>query len=232
MSPNYEPGIVEQPTLYPAATARLVPYSTGGGIASLGLILHVQQGDGSPFGYFSNPANGAVSHWWISKTGHIEQYVDAARKSWAQVAGNATYHSVETEGYVQEPLTDAQILALADLYRWGVERFGWPLALANTPGEHGFGVHSMGGAAWGGHPCPGDIRNGQRADVLARITEAGVAGQFIYRIPEGEPGGGSEFFELVSGKLTHIGPETSKGLVDAGVKVVPVSAADIQAAQS
>lgn len=219
--------------LYPGAAQAIVPYDTGGSIASIGLVLHVQQGANSCYGYFSNPANGAVSHWWISKTGRVEQYVDAGRRSWAQVAGNDTYHSVETEGWTTEPLTDAQISALADLYRWGVGEFGWPLALANTPGEHGFGWHGMGGDNWGGHTgCPGDLRKAQRADVLARITEAGVAGQFIYRIPDNEPGGGSEFFELVSGKLTHIGPETSQSLISAGVKVVPVSAADLQAAQS
>lgn len=156
--------------LYPGAVARIVPFPTPGAFQSLGLILHVQQGDNSPYGWFANPSNGAVSHWWISKTGLVEQYLDADCKSWAQMQGNATYHSAETEGFATEPLTDAQVGALAQLYRWGMETFGWALQLSDAPGTRGFGWHGMGGATWGGHyGCPGDLRKAQRADVLARL---------------------------------------------------------------
>lgn len=156
--------------LYPSATPLIMPYDTGGGIASIGLVLHVQAGNNSPYGWFSDPGNQAVSHWWISKAGVVEQYVDANAKSWAQVAGNSTYHSVETEGQPSEALTPQQIAALADLYAWGHGQFGWPLQLAEQPGQHGFGIHSMGGQAWGGHTgCPGDLRKAQRGDVLATI---------------------------------------------------------------
>lgn len=157
--------------LYPHATARIVPFPTPGVFSSGGLILHVQAGDGSPYGWFSDPSHGAVSHWWISKTGTVEQYLDADAKSWAQMAGNATYHSVETEGQPSEALTTQQVGSLADLYRWGHATYGWPLALAEKPGDPGFGWHGMGGQAWGGHfGCPGDLRKAQRADVLALIT--------------------------------------------------------------
>jgi hypothetical protein len=53
------------------------------------------------------------------------------------------------------------------LYRWGLQVHGWPYQLANRPGERGFGVHYMGGAAWGGHPCPEALRAAQRPRILS-----------------------------------------------------------------
>lgn len=135
----------------------------------LGLILHVQQGNGSCFGTF-NGSEEKSSTWWVSKTGTIEQYVDADRIAWAQAAGNRTYNSVETEGFETEPLTDAQLNALAEIYVWGHHQYNWPVLLADVPGQSGFGYHAMGGAAWGNHPCPGDHRRGQRIEVLAHVS--------------------------------------------------------------
>lgn len=159
------------PSLYPRAAYRPVAYQTRLMAKSIGLILHVQQGNNSPFGEFNNAKNGAMSHFWVAKTGAVEQYQDADRKSWAQVAGNLTYHSVETEGWTTEPLNAAQLDSLADLYYWGVGVYGWPLTLAELPGQKGFGWHGMGGKAWGGHTgCPGDLRKPQRSAILALLN--------------------------------------------------------------
>lgn len=140
--------------------------------AHLGLILHVQEGNNSPIGWFNNPAAPvASSTWWVSKTGAVQQFVDTSNAAYAQGAGNATYNSVESEGFATEPLTVAQIDALATIYAWGMANYGWPLALANAPGQGGLGTHGMGGAAWGNHPgCPGTIRANQRQDILNAIT--------------------------------------------------------------
>lgn len=156
--------------LYPRAVQKPVPYATKAMSGSLGLVLHVQQGENSLANYFANPNNKAMSHFWVSKTGVVEQYKDGAFQSWAQESGNPTYHSVETEGYETTPLTEAQIEALAQLYVWGQQTFGWPLKLANKPGDRGLIYHAAGGAAWGNHPCPGPLRIAQRADILAAIT--------------------------------------------------------------
>lgn len=137
----------------------------------LGLVLHVQEGNGGLQGWFNNPNSQASSTFWVSKSGLCEQYVDADLQAWAQANGNTTYNSVETEGYTTEPLTDAQISALADLYRWGNKTYGWPYTLSDTVGTKGFAWHGMGGAAWGNHPsCPGDIRRNQRQAVLDRAN--------------------------------------------------------------
>lgn len=138
--------------------------------AHLGLVLHVQEGNGGLSGWFNNPASGASSTWWVSKTGALEQYVDADICAWAQGSGNSTYNSVETEGFHTEPLTAAQESTLAALYAWGATTYGWPLVLAETPGARGFGWHGMGGSAWGGHTgCPGDLRKSRRGPILAQI---------------------------------------------------------------
>jgi hypothetical protein len=145
------------------------PVSGHGGVMSshLGLVLHVQQGNNSLAGWFNNPQAGASSTWWVSKSGALEQYVDANVCAWAQANGNSTYNSVETEGYDTEAFTPAAEAMLARLYQWGAQTYGWPLVLAETPGQRGFAWHGMGGSSWGGHTgCPGDLRKNRRQAIL------------------------------------------------------------------
>ncbi|MCK9901296.1 N-acetylmuramoyl-L-alanine amidase [Glutamicibacter sp. V16R2B1] len=155
----------------PGVVRRPLTQDMGGTLTlSRGLILHVQAGDNSPWGWFARADVKASSHWWVAKSGAIEQYVPADRVAWAQAAGNAHWHSVETEGFPGEGLTAAQLGTLARLYRWGHDRWGWDLQLAESPGVTGLGWHGMGGTAWGSHPgCPGEIRKAQRADILADV---------------------------------------------------------------
>lgn len=133
-----------------------------------GLVLHVQEGNNSPFGWFNNPDNRASSDFWVSKTGVIEQYVNTGvDKAWAQAGGNAYYASVETEGYHGEPLTDAQIAGVARIMRWGHDTFGWALRVIDSTTESGLTWHGAGGAAWGGHyDCPGAARKNQRPQII------------------------------------------------------------------
>lgn len=134
----------------------------------LGLILHVQAGGGSLRNYFDNPSVQASSNYWVAKDGTLEQYVDSGTRAWAQANGNASYTSVETEGEPTEALTEEQVQTLGRLVAWEHATFGWPLQLADVPGDSGFGWHGMGGGAWGGHTgCPGDLRKAQRTRILA-----------------------------------------------------------------
>lgn len=163
----------------PGFVLKPVSNRTVGGIGkTIGLVLHVQAGNGALSGWFNNPSASASSTWWAGKKGEREQYGDPdTDKFWAQAAGNPTYHSIETEGIPSEPLTDAQIETVAQAFAWGHLRYDWPLQLAEKPGDPGLGWHGMGGSAWGGHTgCPGDIRKAQRAQILARAKQiAGVA---------------------------------------------------------
>jgi hypothetical protein len=144
-------------------------FNSGARTAQLGLILHVQAGNGELSGWFSNPSAQASSTFWVGKDGTVYQYMEAGTdKSWAQAAGNGQYDSVETEGQPIEALTDAQVAALARLVRWEHDTYGMPYTVINTPGQAGFGWHGMGGAAWGGHTgCPGDLRRAQMPQILA-----------------------------------------------------------------
>jgi len=135
--------------------------------AHMGLVLHVQEGNGDPLPWFSSPANQASSTWWVAKNGTLVQYVDSDLIAWAQASYNGVYNSVETEGYATEPLTDAQVLTLARLYVWGHNVYGWPLSVIDTPGLHGFITHGDLGVPGGGHTgCPGDLRKAQRSAVM------------------------------------------------------------------
>lgn len=155
---------------YPGAVWLPVTGHDGGPMAHppLGLVLHVAEGNGSLRGYFQRSVhpNRKSATWWCGKDGRLEQYLDSTVEPWSQGDGNATYASVETEGYATEPLTDAQIVTLAHLYAWGAQVHGWPFEAVDTPGQRGLILHSDGGAAWGGHSCPGPIRAAQRADIL------------------------------------------------------------------
>ena len=139
---------------------------------SNGLVLHVQAGNGDLTGWFGNPEASASSHWQVLKDGTIIQFLDPENhQSWAQAGGNATWHSLETEGYPGEPLTPAQVSGVAAVYRWGMDRFDWPAAIANFTNSRGLGWHGMGGAAWGGHTgCPGNLRRAQREQIIQAAT--------------------------------------------------------------
>jgi hypothetical protein len=171
----------------PGFVLKPVANRTVGGIGkTVGLVLHVQAGNGALSGWFNNPSASASSTWWAGKKGEREQYGNPdTDKFWAQAAGNPTYHSIETEGVPTEPLTDAQIETVAQAFAWGHLRYDWPLQLAEKPGDPGLGWHGMGGSAWGGHTgCPGDIRKAQRAQILARAKQIAGVGTPTQTPPE------------------------------------------------
>jgi hypothetical protein len=139
-----------------------------------GLVLHVNAGNGDPYGWWTQPTTPiASSHFQLMKDGTLIQYVPLDTVAWCQVAGSTMWHSIETEGFPDEPLTDAAVAKLGQLYAWGHVNCGWPLQLADDPNGVGFGWHGMGGEAWGGHfGCPGDARKAQRSQIL-RLAQQG-----------------------------------------------------------
>lgn len=156
---------------YPAANWRPVTGHTDGPMRSYrGAVLHVNESDGNLYNWVAGNHDMSC-HFEVYKDGSIDQYLDTGTTSWCQMAGNADWISIETEGYHTEPLTAAQVHAIAGLYGWLHSTHGIPLQIADTPDGHGFGWHGMGGAAWGGHTdCPGPDRKAQRAQILALAT--------------------------------------------------------------
>lgn len=143
------------------------PFGTHGPF--LGVILHVNVDEtGTPDSFWGpgNPGD-VCPNFQVYKDGSIHQMLPLDWQPWCQIDGNFQYAAIETAGLPNEPLTDAQLHACAKIVRAYHEQMGMELRIADTPGAKGLGTHEMGGAAWGGHPCPGAIRSGQRRLILA-----------------------------------------------------------------
>lgn len=208
-------------TRYPAATYRPVGNTSGGMVQpTRGLIPHVQVGNGSLYGMFNNPSTQVSSHLWLSKGGAYEQYVPFDLRAWAQAAGNPYWISVECEGFDTEDYTPVQVQRLAELYAWGMAAFGWKAEITDSVNGYGLGTHRMGGAAWGGHSCPGNIRANRRGDILAGALALGpngggdVAGrqQRYAAMPTLRPGDrGSAVVEMQNALNIIFGHEATSG---------------------
>jgi hypothetical protein len=142
-----------------------------------GLVLHIEQGtEAGTNEWFHNPGAGVSAHFGNPKSGNLDQWVDTNDKAWAQGAGNATWISLENEGYSGESLTDGQISNAAALLAWLNVTESIPMQTADSPAEPGLGYHAMGGMAWGNHPnCPGQPIVDQRADIVARAQALVIA---------------------------------------------------------
>ena len=134
--------------------------------ANWGLLLHHAVANGSLYNYFNSPSAQASAHFWVSRDGWIEQYVDSEQVAWHAGPANDTYCGVETEGCSvaphAEPMTTQMVNALATLYAEGHRRHGWPNALANQDGQRGFGYHRM----VMNTACPCDERLQRRREIL------------------------------------------------------------------
>jgi hypothetical protein len=143
-----------------------------------GLVLHVQVGNNSLYGWFNNPSSDASAHFWCAKTGKIEQYVDTDLTAWAQQDGNPYYLSVETEGYPHEPLTAAQLNQVARLLEWSADTYDFPIVGPVPHGAKGFTPHCNPNGtpdpAWGNHPCPESIRLGQMPTIITLAQPAPI----------------------------------------------------------
>lgn len=141
----------------------------------LGVVLHVNVDEhGTSDSFYSagtsvNPYSVTPNFQvYASKAeGGIHQYLPLDWQPWTQMDGNFRYASIETAGMPDEPLTDYQVQACGLIVRAYRQHLGMVLTVANEPGQVGLGTHAMGGAAWGGHPCPGEIRANQRKAILA-----------------------------------------------------------------
>lgn len=137
----------------------------------LGFVVHVQEGDGSLYGFFNNPASQVSAHFWCSQTGVLEQYLDTSVIAWAEAAGNDSYASCEFEGFATEAMTNEQILQGAALVSWLAASEGWPVTGPVPHGSAGVTTHcnpdGTPDPAWGNHVCPGPIRLGQVPALVA-----------------------------------------------------------------
>lgn len=156
--------------IFDCANWRPISNNIGGSLGpNLGLILHHAVMNGSLWDFFNRPASQVSAHFWVAQDGTIEQYVDTSRAAWHAKQLNGRYCGVETEGCTDkynyaEPMSDAMVKSLANLYGEGNKRHGWPNAMANTDGDKGFGFHRMAVQT----ACPCDTRLNRRQDILNR----------------------------------------------------------------
>lgn len=105
--------------------------------------LHTQAGNGSLYDYFNAPGR-ASSHFWVGKRGQVEQYVDTIYEAEADLQGNSTTVSIETEGSL-EAWTPAQLAAIIKLVDWVMTTHKIRRKLATTSFA---GAESSKGLSW------------------------------------------------------------------------------------
>lgn len=115
--------------IYPGAKKRLIPKWNKVAITRhRRMNLHVAVSNAaSIYSMFSN-SNSACSHFYVNRNGEVEQYIDTAFRSASDMNGNDSTISVETAGGVSnvngEQWTDAQVEALAKLWKWARDTHG------------------------------------------------------------------------------------------------------------
>jgi hypothetical protein len=142
--------------------------------AIMGVVMHTMVGNlPGTVSWFNDPASSVSAHFGIAQDGLVHQFGPIGKGwiAWAEVAGNPTWYSIEhaDNGNTENPLTDAQLTASAQLVEVLSRFAGFPLRVTNSVTVGGYGIHVMGGAAWGGHTCPGPgPRAGQRPEIITR----------------------------------------------------------------
>jgi hypothetical protein len=160
-SPNYSPGGMNVP----------------GGIN--GVVMHTMVGNlPGTDSIFMESSYEASAHFGIAQDGEIIQWVSiTGGEAWAEETGNPNWYSIEhaDDGDPGNALTSEQVNSSAQLVELLSRVGNFPLVVSNSVSTEGYGVHYMGGDAWGGHSCPQNLdgsgpRAGQRAAILATAT--------------------------------------------------------------
>ena len=131
---------------------------------------------------FNNPVKQASAHFGIAQDGRIHQFgpVSGGWIAWHAGGGNSHWYGIEhaDHGNPDNPLTDAQLAASAQVVEALSALRGFPLQVTDSPSGRGYGTHVMGGVAWSPdrHTCPDSsmpglpgphARSKQRAAIIA-----------------------------------------------------------------
>jgi hypothetical protein len=159
----------------------------------MGVVMHTMVGNlPGTISEFNNPSAEASAFFGVDQNGKVHQFGPIGQnwEAWAQVAGNPNWYSIEfaDNGNPNNPLTQAQLNAGAQLVELLSRFAGFPLQISNSVSTKGLGVHYMGGASWGGHTCPDSppnhVRSNQRDDMLT-IANQVRTGIVHYDAPPG-----------------------------------------------
>jgi hypothetical protein len=168
--------------------------------AMMGVVMHTMVGDlPGTVAWFNNPQAQASAQFGIAQDGTIHQFGPIGKGwiAWHCAAGNAEWYGIEhaDNGNPDNPLTDAQLTSSAQLVECLSAYAGFPLAISDSTSVKGYGVHYMGGSAWGGHSCPDQppkhVRSAQRPEIIRRaqsIRDGGTVTQPLKPITVLPPG--------------------------------------------
>jgi len=197
--------------ILPGAIVKIVTRHTTPRVGQRGFCLHIAVSDGaSLFNYFNQSGN-PTSHGYVRKTGStpavavgtplspvmadFEQYVDTKYQAPANLEGNPTLISWETQGGVGDDLnngwTPAQLERIAWILAQCNKIHGMPLtAMPNSlPASTGVGYHRLGvdpwrvdgGELWSnsyGKVCPGSARIAQIPQIINRARQIAAEGEW------------------------------------------------------
>jgi hypothetical protein len=137
------------------------------------LVLHRRGGHSTGGGsWYCNPLDALFSTFFIPLEGAPRQQIDDSLRAPVLANGAALYASAEIEG--SEILTQSQMNGLALILAEGHRVHGWPLVLADKPGDGGLMRHGAGGLPFGANlQCPGDADDTIRAVLDAATSLIG-----------------------------------------------------------
>jgi hypothetical protein len=175
---------------FPGAIRKVVARHRTSMARHRGVCCHVAVSEAaSLFNYFNQPGN-PTSHFYVRRDGTVEQYVDTQFRAPANLDGNSSLISVETQGGVRnvdtEPWTSDQLDALARIAAWSNRIHGIPLVrMTNSlSATRGIGYHRLGidpwrvsgGERWSlsyGKICPGAGKIAQIPRIITMARQGG-----------------------------------------------------------
>jgi hypothetical protein len=163
------------------------PHVTG---AMNGVVMHTMVGNlPGTIAVFNKPGFGASAHFGIAQDGTVHQFgpIGKGWEAWHAFAANKAWYGIEhaDNGDPNQPLTDAQIAASAQILECLSSFAGFKLQVTDDKDIQGYAYHSM-EATWNlnHHTCPDippkHVRSSQRAavvDLARKIRAAAVTPQ-------------------------------------------------------
>ena len=128
--------------------------------AMQGVVMHTMVGNlPGTITVFNDPSYQASTHFGIDQQATSISSARSARAGSPGRRSPATWRgtrsSTPTAATRRTRSPDAQITASAQLVEMLSAFAGFPLQVTDSVSGKGYGAHVMGGAAWGGHTCPG-----------------------------------------------------------------------------
>lgn len=157
-------------------------YSSGFADKARGLVQHTEDGfTAGTVATFMSEASQVSAFFGVSESGAAQQFLPVGHGyvAWAEGAGNPDWRSCECEDMTKtgQPMTQAQMVAFAQILEACSEYDGFPLQITDDVNGTGLITHGDGGVAWGDHPdCPGDVRKAQRPQIIALAASIRAGG--------------------------------------------------------